>query len=471
MRFRRTDRSRKARETKPRRSSIFHGAPGFFAELANPERRRTLLVEPLEDRAMLSITLYVANSYEDVTQGNIVTSTPAPGDTVNWNGGSNLGAQSSLVFGTSAFTSINAAMAAASNGDTIEVAPGVYSETIGITKSVTLEGANAGIHPVVGTSTASPGTRVAETTLQLGTYGLNPQADNITIDGFTITNVPAGTGNGLISTNSDANNFHLTNNIFDDQVTAVTGAPVLFGSGSHTDMLIDYNQFQDKGESTLYFGGGAAGTYDRLHVEYNYFNGTGNGVFWAGNALVDGVVKGNEFDGMVGGSRVGGPALNIGQGGNLDIQDNHFHDMSYTALQVGLDGGQIVGNTFDHIENPYAAYNGADIQLWGGEYGTTISTNVTISGNLLNYNDTPSSTGPANAIRLRGPDSPPNGSIDASTIHINGNSFVNGGAGSGGIAIVNNGDPTKTIDASANWWGTTDATIIPTLVSGSEVDF
>ena len=109
---------------------------------------------------MLSITLYVANSYVDVSQGNIVTSTPAMYDTVNWDGGSNLGTQSSLVFGTSAFTSINSAMAVASNGDTIEVAPGTYSETIGITKSVTLEGANAGIHPVVGTNTCGfPGTR------------------------------------------------------------------------------------------------------------------------------------------------------------------------------------------------------------------------------------------------------------------------------------------------------------------------
>ena len=401
---------------------------------------------------MLSINLFVANAFYDQTSG-VTTTSPTLGDTVDWDGGSNLGTQTSLVFGTSAFTSINSAMAAASNGDTIEVAPGTYSETIDINKSVTLEGANAGIHPVVGTSTtASAGTRVTETVLQLGMYGLKPDADNITIDGFKITNVPAGTGNGLIATYADANHFHLTNNIFDDQVNATTGATVLFGGGSHTDMLVDYNQFQDQGDSTLYFQGGP---YDRLHIEYNKFNGAGNGVFWAASQLQDGVVQGNEFDGTISGTPgVGGPALNIGQGGNLDIQDNWFHDMNYAALQVGLDGGQIVGNTFDHTSNPYAGYDGADIQLWGGEYGTTVSTNVTISGNLLNYNDTPSSAGPANAIRLRGPNSPTDPAIDASTIHINGNSFVDGGAGSGGIAIVNNGDPSKTIDASANWWGT-----------------
>ncbi len=38
-----------------------------------------------------------------------------------------------------------------------------------------------------------------------------------------ITNVPSGTGNGLIATYASANNFHLTNNIFNDQVHATTG--------------------------------------------------------------------------------------------------------------------------------------------------------------------------------------------------------------------------------------------------------
>lgn len=436
--------------------------------------RRSRFVEALEDRRLLSVTTaYVAHAadFTDTSnpgnQGN-----PQPGDIVTWNGGANLGTQTGLVFGTSAFTSINAAIAAAT--DTVEVAPGTYSETIAITKSITLEGANAGIHPTVGTSaTAVVGTRVPETVLQLGSYGINPQADNITVDGFKITNIPAGTGNGLIETNSDANNFHLTNTILSDQVNAPTGAAILFGGGSHTGLLADYNVFQDLGDSTFYLGGNSS--YEGLQLNYNKFNGAGNGVFYASSsALSNAVVNGNDFDGTIAGTPgVGGPGLNIGTGGNITIESNSFHDLNTTAFQVGIDGGSVVGNTFQNIYPYGGGFSGSAMQLWGGEYGTTVSTNVSITNNIIHYNDqTDGSNDPVHGIRLRGPDTPPNGSIDGSTIHINDNDFINGGAvASGAYAILNQGDSTKTVDASANWWGTNVAADIAGMFSGSPVDF
>src|SRR3569623_68729 len=54
MRFRRSDRSRKVRETKTRRSSVFFPS-SFISEIASPERRRSLFIEPLEDRRVLSV--------------------------------------------------------------------------------------------------------------------------------------------------------------------------------------------------------------------------------------------------------------------------------------------------------------------------------------------------------------------------------------------------------------------------------
>src|SRR6185437_8237708 len=91
------------------------------------DRLRTLGVESLEGRRVLAV-LYVAEAAgftDPAHPGN-----PQTGDTVTWNGGGQFTTPvSGLTFGANAFTSINAAITAASAGNTIDVAPGSYSES------------------------------------------------------------------------------------------------------------------------------------------------------------------------------------------------------------------------------------------------------------------------------------------------------------------------------------------------------
>lgn len=47
--------------------------------------------------------------------------------------------------GPGEFATIQAAIGAATNGDTIVIAAGTYSEHVDVNKDVTIEGANAGI--------------------------------------------------------------------------------------------------------------------------------------------------------------------------------------------------------------------------------------------------------------------------------------------------------------------------------------
>jgi hypothetical protein len=165
--------------------------------------------------------------------------------------------------GSGDFTTIGDAITAAYNGDTINVVAGTYAEFLQATKGVALLGANAGIHPAVGTSTTEVvGVRGPETILSHNYYALQPAADNITVDGYKFT----GAGGRIIDTYADADNFHLTNNIFVNPTPGTSQGVIQFGGGSHTDMVIDYNLFQDQGDSTLYFGGGP---YDRLRIAYN----------------------------------------------------------------------------------------------------------------------------------------------------------------------------------------------------------
>src|SRR6185437_2026048 len=142
MRFRRPDRSRVSRDQKSRRSSALFRARSFFTELASPDRRRSAFVEPLEDRSMLAV----------------------------------------LLVDPSHFTTISAAMAAANNGDTIQVAAGTYSETVTVDKSVTIEGAQSGVDARIRSGAESIVTGA-------GNGGNTPfviGADDVTIDGFTV---------------------------------------------------------------------------------------------------------------------------------------------------------------------------------------------------------------------------------------------------------------------------------------------
>jgi len=364
--------------------------------------------------------------------------------------------------GSGDFTTIRDAIAAAYNGDTINVVAGTYAEFLQVTKGVALLGANAGIHPAVGTSTTEVvGARAPETILSHNYYAIHPAADNITVDGYKFT----GAGGRIIDTYANANNFHLTNCIFDDPARAVTQGVIQFGGGSHTDMLIDYNLFQDQGDHTLYFGGGP---YDRLRIAYNKFNGFGDGIFWAATPLVDGIVEGNEFDGTINGiPGQGGTGMNIGQGGNITIRNNWFHDMYYTGFQVGIVGGSVTGNTF---ENAYPIlwsgtwYPSHAFELWGGEWGTAHSSNVTILENIVRFNNQSKPGADENGIRLRS-------GCDAPNIHIHFNSFIDGGVTTTALAIRNQG--TGNVDATLNWWGDANGPTHSTntnATTGSRVD-
>jgi hypothetical protein len=81
-------------------------------------------------------------------------------------------------FGADAFSDLTAAVAAADVGGTVHVLEGEYTGDVAVNKSLTIDGANAGI-----SAGAEAGVRVAESVLN---GGLQITADNVTVDGLTI---------------------------------------------------------------------------------------------------------------------------------------------------------------------------------------------------------------------------------------------------------------------------------------------
>jgi len=345
------------------------------------------------------------------------------------------------------YPTIQAAVSAASNGDVIVVAAGTYDEMLTIGKSLTLLGANAGIHPAVGTHpTEAVGIRGAETVLSHnGPFALSPQADGIVVDGFLFS----GDGGRIIDTYADADGFHLTNCIFDNDAPATTQGVIQFGGGSHTDLLVDFNLFQDRGDHTIYTGGGP---YDRMSISWNEFNVEGESLFWTASPLVDGRIQGNEFDGTIGGvPGAGYCTVNAGQLGNVQILDNWAHDLAYSPFQVGIIGGTVARNHIERIY-PYPGYYGYCFQLWGGIWGTAVSNNVLVEDNIFEFNDIPGATLPIHGFDITGADVGVTG-VDGTTIHLKDNTFLDGGIVPASLAVRHRGDPTKPADAIENWWG------------------
>jgi hypothetical protein len=337
------------------------------------------------------------------------------------------------------FATIQGGINAVAAGGTVNVLPGTYA-SISANKAVTLLGPNAGVHPAVGTHpTETVGTRGPEAVVG----GLVPSADNVTVDGFKFSKA----GTRLIDTYANANNFTMRNCIIESTTAGATTGVMQFGGGSHLDMLIEFNLFTDLGDHTFYAAGGP---YDGMTFQYNKFQGAGDSFFWSASPLVDGVIKGNEFDGESG---TNFNTINIGKAGNLQLTDNWFHDNYYTGAQVGIIGGTISGNTFEK-SYPYPGYGGRNIELWGGAWGTAVSTNVTITGNKFYYNDIPGAAYPSHGLRLLSTeDGSGVGGIDGSTIHVYCNEFYDGGARTDAFAIRHNGDQTTSVDADSNYWG------------------
>ncbi|WP_197997062.1 hypothetical protein, partial [Gimesia chilikensis] len=390
--------------------------------------------EVLEDRTLLT-TFFVD---DDFTSGSDFSGTDTDPGT---------GGDQNAVWNVTAFATIQAAInAAAATGDTIQVAAGTYSGLISLNKSVDLLGANAGIDP----NTMARG---AESIIDHdGFYAIQPTADDATIDGFSFE----GNGGRVIDSYAGADNLTIANNIFNNTNIPGGQGGIQLQSGSFDDLTVEQNLFQFTGDGdALLVGGG--GSFERMHIVGNHFAGTTGGIFQNGGTINDAVVEQNEFTGGVG--------MNMGDAGNIQIRENTFDGTFYTGFQVGTIDGEIVGNTFQNIE-AYPGFFGQAFELWGGQYGTTVSQNVTIENNVIHYNDVAGAAEPTHGIRLRTPDA--GSGIDASTIHINNNAFIDGGVRGDAKAIRHFGDQTTAVDASENWWGTTSESSIEALMEDAD---
>ena len=221
-------------------------------------------------------------------------------------------------------------------------------------------------------------------------------------------------------------------------------------------MLFERNLVTVDNGHLLYMGH----AMDNGTIRNNLFNGD-TVSFGPFGARTGWVIEDNEFNGNVPGhGKYWGFGFNANLG-DVVIRNNYVHEMSVGIGQISVVGGSITGNTFD--DNEYAAF-----QLWGGEYGSPVSSNALIENNLIKYNGQVPSDGTyataAHGIRLRP-------GLDASTIHMQENAFIDLGVGAPGLAWAVRQNGTGTADAENNWWNTTVGAVIATMIGQGSADY
>jgi hypothetical protein len=189
--------------------------------------------------------------------------------------GSNAGANDCSVSASPCAT-IQYAVDQAVSGDAIEVATGVYNETVNITKSVTLKGAQVG---------ADARTRTGGETIINTPSGqdktFNIKADDVTVDGFTFDGSTGTNSVGMVMLGPDGQNTIAKNNIFANNKV---GIDALYVDAS--GLAVSNNLFTDNtmsGATDGIFLGNISGS--GIDITDNTFRNTDDGSTNVSNAI------------------------------------------------------------------------------------------------------------------------------------------------------------------------------------------
>jgi Ca2+-binding RTX toxin-like protein len=382
----------------------------------------------------------------------------------------------------SEYTTIAQGIAAANANDVVLVAAGTYSEDIMIQKSLTLRGAQAGVKATG--LTRSGGETIINGTGNSSSFVVTIEANDVTIDGFSIN--PRNPARDGINTRTNAAstkpgdpsvayraNVAIRNNwIYSSYSTTAQLNGIVFGESTdnatksvnaeiaNVSIADNYINLVTSAASSgprgmvftnMFRDGSASLLYSNLSI-------SGNTVFATNVPLVqpqirtrlDGAtITGNTF----GNSRGTGVSI-ASTMTNSTFSNNTIQDVSAgSGAWLSLVDSTASNNTFQRI-------GGAAFVLSGGKSSDPTyyapSANSTISNNTINYNDVAL---PVLSTQVTGLNIQPNldggamsipgtTGVDANTITLSGNTFINGNVNSSvAVAAIAQRSVGKTLNA------------------------
>ncbi|HEX5447009.1 MAG TPA: DUF4214 domain-containing protein [Pirellulales bacterium] len=423
-------------------------------------RRRALAarsVELLESRRVLA-TLYVAPSFS-------ITSDVAPaglssGDTVTWDAGKP-DQQTGLTYGTNAFNDIQTAVNAASSGDTIRVAAGLYqlSAAVNVTTPLTILGPQADVDPRPSAGSARVEGGPDEAVLDGGgtvadTFMI--AANNVTINGFDLRD----TLDAVIDTNPAAvySNTQVLDNFVHHALNPSGGKGIRFQG--ITGGVVKNNDIYDVRDTGVEIGSGAAGSSPGAVVSDNEVHDLGAG--GSSNSALYAYAVPFATD------------LNVTFQGNL-IYNFGGNDAIKVGAKNGADraltGGSVLDNVVHDVVEDGITIDASNTLVKGNEVYNSSSDNAAIyvehsnGGDTIANNYVHNNTATLAAILIGDLTTAPTGVV------VTGNSITSNTHNMLVFRDLNSGN---TVDASANWWGSADSAVVAASVISTtpgQIDF
>ena len=314
--------------------------------------------------------------------------------------------------GTSAgYTTIGAAIAASSPGDTIQVCPGLYAEQVQINKTLTLLGAQAGV---------DARTRVP-TNESIIVHPCGPvqiMADNVVLDGFTVqgSTLPDPCFLAGIWTNPDFSGtqggHQILNNIVQNNISGIE----LDSACAANPTLVQHNLIQNNN---------------------NPGPGSGNGI-QVNFGLCNTTLDANKFSGHTSSSVL---VSNFGTNQNITVSSNELVGGTLERIIFG-----IVGNSAITANTSIGSTSSGAIRLWGGNINIAINQNVLRDGMRGIFVDDPFAIGPNRGV----------------TAHQN---CIVGNALAGLEVTTDSHD--GILNAENNWWGSSTGPTNPNNPGGT----
>ncbi len=302
----------------------------------------------------------------------------------------NTSAAGTLIVGScrgAAYYTIQSAVNAASAGSTVLVCPGVYPETVTVTKTLTLLGAQHGVDARTRTNTRESNV--------VASVGFDIQADNVTVDGFSITDsgrpgvTLSGAGNhdgvqilndiirdhsiGLYF-NAGGNHVTVRFNLFDSNNRPdLNNGMGIYGDNGIDDLVIDQNKFTGHTRAAMFFSGGQVATA----ITHNQFVNDGSiilsrvtGARIEGNSITRATSDAIRFISGVDGAKLSCNRIENSAGSALRLvgantsTNLHFNNNDLRGNQFGLklDPGAYttLGGRLDATNNWWGTATGPD---------------------------------------------------------------------------------------------------------------